>query len=240
MAGAVALAVAWGGLVPAAQAAPGPRLGENQLLPPQSAARGRDVPGLAVDPADPNHIVEAEIDPVNFQCDYNVSFDGGRTWRGGHLTIQSRGENPPFPTPACSQNFDAGGYAHFNTGIEFGSGQNVYITFSAHRGEFNRLDATPPVEGGAGDDTMVARSTDGGRTFRPAVRAIAGAPMGQPVTTRPQIAVQRGAGTGGQDRLYANAWQLRITAGNGGDRRMLMARSDDGGATWGPAVVASA
>jgi len=239
VASALALAAIWCVFVPAAQAAPGPRYGENYLLPPQSSGRARDVPGLAVDPADPNHIVEAEIDPVNFQCDYNVSFDGGRTWKGGHLTIENRGENPPFPSPACSQNFDGAGYAHFNTGIVYGSGQNVYITFSAHRGDFNRTDATPPVEGGAGDDSVVARSTDGGRTFRPAVRAIPGAPSGQPLAIRSQIAVQRGAGTGGQDRLYMNAWLLRITAA-GRQSRMVVARSDDGGATWGPAVVASA
>src|SRR5215210_6068543 len=199
--GAATLIAMWCLAAVPAQGAPGQRFGENYLLPGQATIRGRDVPGLAVDPADQNHIVEAEIDPINLQCDYNVSFDGGQTWSGGHLTNRNSGEFPPFPTPACSQNFDAGGYAHFNTGVVFGSGQNVYITFSAHRGDPNRLDVSPPLEGGAGDDSMVARSTDGGRTFAPAVRALAGAPMGQPVTTRPQIAVQRGAGTGGLDRL---------------------------------------
>jgi len=223
-----------------AQAAPAPRFGENSLLPPLSPGRGRDVPGLAVDPADPNHIVEAEADPVNEQCDYSVSFDGGRTWKGGHLTIRDSGENPPFPSPACSQNFDAGGYAHFNTGIVFGSGQNVYITFSAHRGAFNRLDTVPPTEGGAGDDSVVARSTDGGRTFQPAVVAIPGSSNPQPVSIRPQIAVQRGAGSGGEDRLYANAWQIHVNSNALGLRRMLVARSDDGGGTWTAPVVASA
>ena len=237
-ASALVAAVCCVAVVPA-QAAPGPRFGENYLLPPLSTARGRDVPGLAVNPANPNHIVEAEIDPINLECNYNVSFDGGRTWSGGRLRNRIGGEDPPFPTPACEQNFDAGGYAHFNTGIVFGSNENVYITFSVHRGEPNRLDTSPPLEGGAGDDVMVARSTDGGRTFEPALRAIAGAPRGQPVATRPQIAVQRGAGTAGLDRLYVNAWELHITAG-GGPRRMLTARSDDAGATWTPAVVGSA
>ncbi len=238
-----ALAVAAGSLaIPpgvVAQAAAGPRFGENFRLASNTSARGRDVPGLAVDPVNPSHIVEADINPINLQCDYHVSFDGGRTWTGDHLTIRNGGEDPPFPTPACDQNFDAGGYAHFNTGIVFGSGQNVYITFSAHRGDFIRLDTSPPTEGGAGDDSVVARSTDGGRTFQPAVVAIPGAPTPQPVSIRPQIAVQRRAGIAGQDRLYANAWQLHVT-GLGGPRRMLVARSDDGGATWTTPEVASA
>jgi len=251
----VAVAVVWCGFVSAAEAAPGPRYGENYPLPAQAAGHSRDVPGLAVDPANQNHIVEAEIDPVNFQCDFNASFDGGRTWKGGHLTIQSRGENPPFPSPACSQNFDSGGYAHFNTGIVYGSGQNVYITFSAHRGAFNRPESN--ADAGDGDDSVVARSTDGGRTFQPAVVAV---PGGGPIKgqeglagrgMRPQLAVQRGAGSGGQDRLYVSSWNcfIRVRAsatsrsgclGGGGDRRIFVTRSDDAGVTWNAPVLASA
>ncbi|MGI8624171.1 MAG: sialidase family protein, partial [Solirubrobacteraceae bacterium] len=254
---ATALAAVCGGVAGSAQAAPGPRIDENFLLPPQSAGRGRDVPSLAVDPADQNHIVEAEIDPVNFQCDYNVSFDGGRTWTGGHLTAQDRGENPPFPTPACSQNFDSGGYAHSNNAsITYGSGQNVYATFSVHRGAFNRPEAN--ADAGAGDDALVARSTDGGRTFGPAVIAVPGGGAvvgGQEGLAgrgmRPQLTVQRGAGAGGQDRIYVSSWNcfIRVRAsstsrggclGGGGDRRILVTRSDDGGTTWTTPVLASA
>jgi len=253
--GACAFATATSCLViSSAQAAPGPRFGENYLLAPQSAARARDVPGLAVDPADPNHIVEAEIDPINLQCDHNVSFDGGATWTGGHL---STGGNvtPPFNPPTCDQNFDSGGYAHFNTGIVFGSGQNVYITFSVHRGAFNRPESN--LDGGNGDDAVVARSTDGGRTYAPATIAV---PGGGPILgqaglagfgMRPQLAVERGAGTSGQDRLYLASWNCFIKvrasqtsrggcSGGGGDRRIFMTRSNDGGATWGTPVLASA
>src|SRR4051794_7652111 len=153
--GVSALTIVAGAIaIPAAQAAPGPRFGENVLLPPHSAGRARDVPGLAVDPANADHIVEAEIDPGNLQCDYNVSFDGGKTWAGGHLTAADPGVNPAFPTPACDQNFDSGGYAHFNTGVVFGSGNNVYVTFSVHRGAFNRPESD--LDGGNGDDSVVA------------------------------------------------------------------------------------
>src|ERR687894_269206 len=128
-----------------AQAPAGPRFGENYVLPPVTGARARDVPGVAVNPQNQNHIVAAESDPLNLECDYHVSFDGGRTWTGGHL------RSAIGPSPACHQNFDSGGYHHFNTGIVFGSGQDVYITFPVHRGPLNRLDTSPLTLGGAGD-----------------------------------------------------------------------------------------
>lgn len=250
----LALAASVLAIVPAsveAQAPAGPRFGENyRLISPETPGRGRDVPGLTANPANPNHIVEVDSDPVNLECDYHVSFDGGRTWSGGHLRARIGGESPPFPTPACSQNFDSGGYHHLNTGVVYGSGQNVYVTFSAKRGLFNRPEGGGP-QNGPGDDVMVARSTDGGRTFQPALVAIPSTPNPQPFRIRPQIAVQRGAGTGGQDRLYASAWECFIKlrtgearlggcAGGGGDRRMFVSRSDDGGVSWTAPVLASA
>lgn len=241
--------------VPSAQVA-GPRFEENyRLVSPETPGRGRDVPGLAVNPRNSNHIVEADVDYLNGECDYRVSFDAGRTWSGGHLEAKNSGENPPFPDPPCEQNFDSGGYAHFNATVVWGSGQNVYVAFSSHRGEFNRPEGgdpnNPDRENGAGDDSLVARSTDGGRTFKPAVVAVPGSTNPQPFSIRPQVAVEPGAGRSGQDRLYANAWQchnklrtgqtrLGGCSGGGGDRRMLVARSDDGGATWTDRVVASA
>ncbi|MDQ6928799.1 MAG: glycoside hydrolase, partial [Actinomycetota bacterium] len=213
---------------------------------------------MTVDPADSNHIVEANADPINLQCDYHVSFDGGKTWAGDHLKLPSGSPSPgapPFPSPACDQNFDSGGYGHFNAGVIFGTGQNVYITFSIHRGDFNRPEGNS--DGGDGDDAVVARSTDGGKTFAPAVIAV---PGGGPTSAnpglagigmRPQIAVQKGAGTGGADRLYVSSWNcyIRIRAsqtgrggcsGGGGDRRIWMTRSNDGGSTWNAPVLASA
>ena len=227
------------------------------LVASATPSRGVDVPGLAVDPANPNHIVEANIDALNGECDFHVSTDGGHTWTGGQLTLPTADPSLAFPTPACAQNFDSGGYAHFNTGIVFGSAQNVYITFSIHRGPFNRPESGPGSDGGFGDDAVVARSTDGGHTFAPAVIAVpgGGATSANPGLAgygmRPQIAVQPGAGTGGQDRLYVDSWNcfIRIQAsqtsrggcsGGGGDRRIFVTRSDDGGTTWTTPVLASA
>ena len=244
-------------VVPGADAASGPRFEANYRLSSNTLGRGVDVPGLAVDPGNQAHIVEANIDPVDLQCEYHVSFDGGRTWTGGDLTLPVATATLDYPSTACNQNFDSGGYAHFNTGIVFGSGQNVYVTFSIHRGTFNRPENGPTSDGGFGDDAVVARSTDGGQTFAPAVIAV---PGGGPTSAnpglagygmRPQIAVQRGAGTGGQDRLYVDSWNcyIRIRASQterhgcssgGGDRRIFVTRSDDGGTTWSTPVPVSA
>ncbi|HSH58916.1 MAG TPA: cell wall-binding repeat-containing protein, partial [Acidimicrobiales bacterium] len=243
------------------------RASENyRLRAGETPGRGRDVPGLAVNPRNPNHIVELDVDYLNGECDYHTSFDGGRTWTGGHLTARQTTENPPFPgTPPgrlpCDQNFDSGGYAHVNATVAFGSAQNVYVAFSSHRGPFNRPEGgcipvtttcpSPPREGGAGDDSLVARSTNGGRTFEPAVVAIPGSPNPQPFRIRPQVAVEPSRVPGGPDTLYANAWEchIKLRSGEGrlggclsggGDRRMFVARSDDGGSTWTPPVLVSA
>ncbi|MDQ3896921.1 MAG: hypothetical protein M3326_06690, partial [Actinomycetota bacterium] len=42
--------------------------------------RGRDIPGLAVDPADPRHIVMIDEDYVAGRCDFHVTYDSGKTW----------------------------------------------------------------------------------------------------------------------------------------------------------------
>jgi hypothetical protein len=213
------------------------RIGDNVRLGDEGVVvRGRDVPGLAVNPADPDHIVEVDVDYINGECDFRTTFDGGRTWAGGHL----RGP-AGFPTPPCEQNFDSGGYAHGNASVAFGSGRNVYTAFSSHRGPFQRPESR--IIAGEGDDSLVARSTDGGRTFQVATVAIKGGPEPQPFFIRPQLAVEPGAGAGGADRVYATAWACRVVTGGcstGQDiRKMIVARSDDGGQTWTAPVEAS-
>ena len=203
----------------------------------QLPARGRDVPGLAVDPADPMHVVSVDVDYLNGECSFKTSFDGGVTWpNAGNFEAPSGWTDPP-----CYQNFDSGGYAHGNASVVFGTGGRVYTAFSSHRGPFQRPESG--IVAGIGDDSMVARSTDGGRTFETAIAAIAGGPTAQPFYIRPQVAVHRGAGTGGADRVYVSAWACqRITGGcsAGNDiREMWVARSDDSGQTWGPRVRAT-
>lgn len=183
--------------------------------------RGHDVPALAADPADANHTVEVDEDFVHSRCTFHTTLDGGRTWKGGELL-------PPadFPAPACGR-FDGGDYAHVDGSVAWGTGQNVYTTFS-----WNRPGET--------DATLVARSTDGGRSFQPATVAIPGLPSTDPANegyVRPKLAVQARAEG---DRVAVASWLITLTgAQEQQQRRSVVAVSDDGAATWHPAVVAS-
>ncbi|MGH9154818.1 MAG: cell wall-binding repeat-containing protein, partial [Acidimicrobiales bacterium] len=210
---------------------------DSRLGDEASAVRGRDVPGLAVDPTNPDHVVEVDVDHTRGECDFASTFDGGRTWARGHL----RGP-AGFPVPACAQRFDSGGYAHGNASVAFGAGQNVYTTYSSHRGADQRPESN--IIAGEGDDILVNRSGDGGRTFEVASVAIRGGPEPQPYYIRSQLAVETGAGTGGADRIYLSAWGVFVTSGGaqagGGDRRMVTTRSDDGGRTWTAPIDAQA
>ncbi|MGH9178979.1 MAG: sialidase family protein [Acidimicrobiales bacterium] len=217
------------------------RFGENYRQGSDAAAsRGRDVPGLAVNPADPKHVVSVDVDYLNGECSYKTSFDGGVTWS------HSGNFNAPagWPDPPCFQNFDSGGYAHGNASVVFGAGQNVYSAFSSHRGPFQRPESG--IVAGIGDDSLVVRSTDGGRTWHTAVPAILGDPNegGQPFNIRPQVAVHPGQGAGGQDRVYVAAWRCRVISGGcsaGNDiREVWVARSDDNGQNWLAPVRATA
>ena len=209
-------------------------------------ARSRDVPGLAVDPGDPLHVVSVDVDFLNGECSFKTSFDGGVTWpNSGNLDAPAAGYSPPFTDPPCYQNFDSGGYAHGNASVVFGSpnsqGGFVYTAFSSHRGPFQRPESG--IRAGAGDDSLVVRSNDGGRTFQTGVVAIPGGSIPEPFFIRPQVTVHRGAGTGGADRVYVSAWACRVTTPgcSGGDdiREMWVARSDDSGLTWSAAVRAT-
>jgi len=204
------------------------RFGEDNKDP----VRGRDMPGLVVNPADPRHIVMIDEDFLSGECDFHASFNGGRTWASGHLTVPEDFADPPCRT------FDSGGYAHYNKSVVFGSGQNVYTTFASHRGEQQRPESR--VVAGEGDSIIVNRSTDGGRTFERGVVAIKGAADSRPFIIRPGVAVQpRPQG----DKLYVVGWYVVNPPGMGasggaGDRRAVVVSSEDGGKTWSNPVEA--
>src|SRR5436190_15341308 len=219
---AVAMALTVG-LVPAGGDVPAGHVSENTRLDTgNDPLRGRDIPGMAVDPADPRHVVMIDEDFLAGQCDFHTSFDGGKTWTSGHLTVPSDFADPPCRT------FDSGGYAHYNKSVVFGTGQNVYTTFASHRGEQQRPESN--VVAGEGDSVIVNRSTDGGKTFQRGVVAIEGAKDSRPFIIRPGVAVQpRPQG----DKLYVVGWYVINPPGMGasggqGDRRAVVATSEDG------------
>ena len=232
----VSLLLALGG-PPASGEVPRGRVSEAVRLQIENRdpVRGRDIPGFAVDPADPRHVVLITEEFITGQCDFHTSFDGGRTWSNeGHLTVPSDFADPPCRT------YDSGGYAHFNKSVVWGTGQNVYTTFASHRGEQQRPETGTAA--GEGDSVIVNRSTDGGRTWERGVVAIQGARESRPFIIRPGIAVQpRPQG----DKLYVVGWHvvnpLNMGAQGGqGERRAVVASSEDGGRTWSAPVFAEA
>ncbi|MGH9127216.1 MAG: cell wall-binding repeat-containing protein [Acidimicrobiales bacterium] len=211
---------------------PGKLTPNSRLTTDRSVLRGHDIPGLAVDPSNPNHVVLIDENFLSGECEFNTSFDAGHTWSSGILHAPSDFADPPCRT------FDSGGYAHFNQSVVFGSGQNVYVTFASHRGPQERPEIK--VVQGEGDSIIVCHSADGGKTWDTGVVAIQGGPGPQPYVIRPGIAVQM---TSNGDRLLVDGWSVFVTSGGaqsgGGDRKMVTAVSNDGGKTWGAPVVAS-
>ena len=200
----------------------------------KNPVRLTDIPGVAADPADPRHLVLVDENFGTGQCEFHVSFDGGASWTGGNLTVPAGFNNPP-----C-QGLDASGYPHMNESVAFGSNGQVYTVFDASNGP--REVFTNATNGhGQADSTLVAKSSDGGRTFTTAVVVIPAPPGPAPYYVRPTLGVDpRSNG----DRVVVAAWGELVTSGGpadgAGDRRMVTAVSNDGGATWNAPVDASA
>ena len=214
--GALALVVTNGGRERAEVAA----MADRRLQPTagDQVRRGQAGPNLAVDPADEDHIVELHQELLTEDCEFNTSFDGGRTWKGGRLRA-------PVGYPAGSPGpCSVAGPGIGNIGqqsLAFGSGQNVYASW-----------ASTPQPMVVGSTVLVSRSTDGGVTFAPAleVPGMRGGPAPESDFSRPELVIERREA--GRDRLYVSARETR-------SNRALVVRSDDGGATWGSAREAS-
>jgi hypothetical protein len=170
-------------------------------------------------------------DYVAGRCDFHVTYDSGKTWADGHLPVPKDFADPPCVT------FDSGAAPHFNQSVVFGTGQNVYTTFSSHRG-IQQLPEGGRV-GGEGDSVIVSHSGDGGKTWDTGVVAIQGGAVTWPFIIRPGVALQARAQG---DKVYVVGWYVvnppgQGAAGGAGDRRAVVASSDDGGKTWSPPVM---
>jgi putative cell wall-binding protein len=196
--------------------------------------RAADIPGVAVDPADSRHLVLLDQNFVAGQCEVHVTFDGGSTWATTALRAPAG-----FVSPPCQQ-FSAGGYPHVNQSIAFGSNNQVYAVFDSTTGP-REVFTNPSKNLGQADSTLVAKSTDGGKTFGVATVALAAPPGPQPYYVRGTVGVQaRPSG----DRVVVAAWGVNVTSGGpadgAGQRSLTTAISNDGGATWSPPIDASA
>ena len=213
-AAALAGALAAGAPAPAAADV---RVSENiPLRPGTDVIYGRDAIGLAANPRDPQHIVAVWADWVSLECEAGVSTNGGKTWRRTRLQAPAG-----FADPACT----IGNHLaqQIDGGVAFGRGNNVYVTFAT---SVVRPDGT-----GNGKSILVAKSTNGGRTFGTATIALAGGedPDVGPDYSMPKLAVQPGA----QDRIYIGADTSGTTTGDDA----AFTTSADSGRTWSAAAI---
>ncbi|MGH9157503.1 MAG: sialidase family protein, partial [Acidimicrobiales bacterium] len=206
----VAAQVAGGAAGPPGQVTGNVRLGADP-----AAARVKDVPGLAANPADPRHVVAVTVDALNGRCEHHVSFDSGATWTSGLLAGPA--DFPPptagLPNPLCVAGTAMDG------SIAFGSGQRVYTTFAARRTLTE------------GFSVLVARSDNGGRSFSAAAVALEGGVPNGARFSNPELAVDPQPQG---DRVYVGTIRSAPAPSN-----VVVATSPDGGASWGPAVNAS-
>ena len=219
------------GFVPGAQAEV--RVGPNyRLNSDPSPFHGKDQMAFAVNPSNPQHIVEVNEEILTQQCEGTASFDGGVTWSAAS----------PLPTPTPAAGSSDLGFAQdcrmFQT-LAFGAGQAVYATSAAPR---------VANEVTQGFSTLVYKSVDGGLTWRPGVVALSAgtgtALATGPSYTQPTVAVDPGTGNS-PDRVYVSA---RDTTGFGNSgppcprpscSSIKTTVSNDGGQTFSPVAQAS-
>lgn len=177
----------------AAPASPGLRVNPNyNLASDPSAFRARDQIGLAVNRTNPQHVVAINANYLDLECEASVSMDGGDTWgRAVPLLPPEPGLGEAPFNKRCN----------FHQSVQFGSGQNVYAIVTAAR-------TSPAIPDSS---VLVYKSADGGATWERGVVALPGGPgtidsanpSPGPNYTRPGLAVDPGAGPGGEDVVYA-------------------------------------
>jgi hypothetical protein len=192
---------------------------------------GRDAVGMAVNPENPRHIVALYSDYQTSWCEVVVSTNSGRTWRRSRLKAPAGFIVPPCTVGNHLANFVDGG-------IAFGKGNHVYATFASGR--------TDDEGDSVGKSVLVARSTNGGRTFGVATVALPGGddPEVGPDYTLPKLVVKAGRGAT-DDRIHvvANAEETeprinpQLTAPDA-EQKIVVTTSRNGGRTWDAPVSA--
>ncbi|MDP9441414.1 MAG: cell wall-binding repeat-containing protein [Actinomycetota bacterium] len=206
-------------VAPSAQAVVGQvrASGDYPLAPTANplASRAKDGPGLAINPANPKHIVETHQELETEECEFNASFDGGSTWAGGTLEAPADfpGQGQSLPGP-CS--LSRGAVNIGQKSAAFGSANNVYVTWTSSRGP-----------GAIGYSVLLSKSTDGGATFPPAVPVpgMEGGANNAPDFEEPELVVDPRTAAPGDDQIF-------IFSAEAATGRALVVRSDDAGATF--------
>ena len=170
---------------------------------------------VAVNPHDSRNIVEGHIDhkPGQSAVTFSSSADGGQTWTfGGPAPLEGAGEASTDPAIAA----DADGNFYYAY-LDIESGSNF----------------TRP-------DVVVARSTDGGRSFPflSLVRRGANNTSVFDIPDKDYVAVDTWAKSPFRGTIYV-AWSNIICTATGCDVRIMVSRSIDRGETWSAGLAIS-
>lgn len=178
-------------------------------------ARGYEGAYVLADPKDGEHVVIADTDLVAAKCGWHTTFNRGKDWIDGFFAI-------PTEFTGCRINGASGGHVPSgNLGV--GPSGAIYSVFGS-------ADAAD----GARESVLVAKSTDGGKTFGPATVAVR-PPDPTVGLARPLLDVVRGPS--GKDSVLLSFWSChRVPAGTACDAA-LFSRSDDGGDTFSSPVL---
>lgn len=186
-----------------------------QVTSNPAPVRGHSTPQIAVNPTN-GELVVVESDPrsASRTCNVHISTDDGRSWSPG-------GDPMREPFTDCSFYAEYGAYAT----LEFASNGTLYVAFVASEPLGRPRDQTPR-------SVFLARSTDGGRTFR--TTTVFSAPDENPdlgLNKGPVLAVD----AKDPDRVYVG-WRQGVFTNSRMKLRSNVATSSDGGRTFSAPV----
>jgi hypothetical protein len=179
-------------------------------------ARGYESAYVAADAKNQDHVVITDTDMLDNRCGWHMTLDRGKDWTDGFFTL-------PAGFAGCRINAAAGGHIP-NGSVVAGPSGTIYSVFGS---------ANP--DEAKGDQILLARSTDGGKTFAPA-QPVAKPPAPEMGLGRPLMTVVPGPSG---DVVLLSFWLCHpgsTGAGTACDGAMF-ARSDDGGNKFSPPVL---
>jgi hypothetical protein len=169
-------------------------------------------PTMAANPARAGNLVTTyRMDRPGYSAFLAYSFNGGETWEQTVLPL-------PPGTQVCTAS-PQGSPCPFGPDAAFAPDGTLYVTYVNLQGNGNRP-----------DNLWLSTSTDGGRTLSVPVK-VAGA-----LTFTPRVAIDP---KGPVYVTWLQADEVALMRFSGNPPRIVTARSDDGGKTFGPPVQVS-
>lgn len=200
-----------------------------QVTPNPAPVRAHSSPQLAVNPTN-NEVVVVESDVQGTRkdpkgtrgCNVHISSDGGRTWFPG-------GDPMTEPWTECSRVVINGPYAT----LAFGPSGVLYVAFTASDPKW----ANPHPPATIPRHVFLARSTDGGRTFR-TTTVFKGPDEAAPEAGQLAQEGQNGRATVAVDPEDEARVYVSWTQGGSREKKAtsMVAASTDGGRTFGEPV----